>query len=507
MGIASRARTGRLEAFDVPSDQINEVEWLIDNADAYERLEQAIKSARHTISIAQLALDSDCSVRRDGDRAGTVLDSIVEAASQRNVSVQVLLNASLLLDTTKPLARFLRANGHASQIEIRGVSAFPQLLHAKVVIIDECDAFLLGSPLVNDYWDQPSHIPVDPCRAQRELSGRPIHDVSLRISGSAALDLQKIFSELWGGSAEKKSTIRKPIVKPQKIGRVQIIATLPKRFRPAQPDVTEILHTLVLEIRNAQKSIYIEHQYLSSRRIVAELKDALDRSRRLEVILVLNQNPDITAYQGWQNARLRESGLLGHPRVGVFALWSSAVNKAHRISVNQVFVHSKVVIIDDRTAVVGSANLDGVSLDSYGDDFTGRIARRVFRNVRNFELSAVIRDDDLQAGAGTVADLRARLWAEHLGLDSADQRSNGGSLDVWRKTAEFNVATLRGAVASPWESGPMKGHIFPYSTEVVPSRQLLDLGIATEKGGVELEFNPGWMEVRFSPNWIRNMFL
>ena len=39
--------------------------------------------------------------------------------------------------------------------------------------------------------------------------------------------------------------------------------------------------------------------------------------------MVLNQNPDVTAYRRWQNARLAESGLLAHPRVGVFALWSA----------------------------------------------------------------------------------------------------------------------------------------------------------------------------------------
>src|SRR6185503_18651585 len=126
--------------------------------------------------------------------------------------------------------------------------------------------------------------------------------------------------------------------------------------------------------------VYVEHQYLSARPVVSALTQALYREPELELILVLNQNPDVTAYQRWQNARLAEAGLLQHPRAGVFALWTVARDGI--VALNQVFVHSKVVVVDDRWATSGSANLDGVSLYSYGDDFTGALARRVFRDVR-----------------------------------------------------------------------------------------------------------------------------
>ncbi len=63
----------------------------------------------------------------------------------------------------------------------------------------------------------------------------------------------------------------------------------------------------------------MEHQYLSARVVVDARVQALDRHRALELVVVLNQNPDVTAYRGWQNERLLEAGLLDHPRVGVFA--------------------------------------------------------------------------------------------------------------------------------------------------------------------------------------------
>ena len=87
---------------------------------------------------------------------------------------------------------------------------------------------------------------------------------------------------------------------------------------------TQIIEALLEGIAGARSLIYVEHQYLSARPVVSALAQALCREPDLELIVVLNQNPDVTAYQRWQNARLAESGLLEHPRAGIFALWSAA---------------------------------------------------------------------------------------------------------------------------------------------------------------------------------------
>lgn len=507
-----RRRDVRIE----PNQHDDVVTWLIDNECAYEAIRTSIRSARHSIWIAQLALDADCMIHRSHGDA-TLLGCILEAAAERDVSVRLLLNASLLLDTTKPLLRsFRRSAALSPRVEIRGLSAFPQLLHAKMVIVDGAEAFLMGSPFVNDYWDKDSHLPSDPSRPTRELGGRPLHDVSIRISGPSVSDVSEIFTKMWEWPTRKSGEADTPRNAAAQRARlhtdagVQIVSTFPKSQSRVQADYTTgILDSMVHVLRSAESVIYVEHQYLSSRRIVGELAELLERKRHLKLILVLNQNPDITAYQSWQNARLTESGLLNHSRVGVFALWSAARMKPKGVSLNQIFVHSKVVTIDDRVAVVGSANLDGVSLHSYGDDFSGRIARRIFRDVRNFEVAAIVRDSADQIGNGKVTDLRLRLWAEHLGIHHEDARSIGldNALDAWRDASRFNVAALRGADDSRSDMQSMKGYVLPYSTEVVPERQLLDLNIKTAEGGVKLEFNPGWLEVRFSPNWIRNMFL
>ena len=464
--------------------------------------------------------------------AGTVLaETLLAAVARAPVDVRILLNATLLLDTTGPLRRFFAArlgalNGAPGTVGVRGLSRFPQLLHSKMVIVDGTEAFLLGSPFANGYWDDSRHAPVDPRRPARELGGRPLHDVSLRVTGTAVAGLQRIFEELWtltasgpdrdsieDGTEASVQTRRSAALAETSIAPVQIVCTSPARvLGDDDGGSTQIIEALLKGIAGARSLIYVEHQYLSARPVVAALAQALCRERNLELIVVLNQNPDVTAYQRWQNARLAESGLLRHPRTGIFALWSVArdARNGGAAALNQVFVHSKVVIVDDLWATSGSANLDGVSLHSYGDDFTGGVARRVFRNVRNFDVNLVVRDqvnlvvrDD--RSPGTVAGLRRRLWAEHLALpaESFERRPPEGWLPLWRERAAANVAAL----ARPGSADAMRGFVLPYSVQRTPALQLADLGVSIDPARIDLRFNPGWLEVQFSPNWVRNMFV
>jgi phosphatidylserine/phosphatidylglycerophosphate/cardiolipin synthase-like enzyme len=503
------------------------IEWLIDNADAYERLLGAIQGARRSVRIAQLALDADCVAYFHGapagdassqcDRSELLVESLL-ATRARGASVSVLLNATLLLDTTRPLRRFLTA-AQRSGIRLRGTRRFPQLQHAKIAIIDGAEAFLIGSPFVNGYWDDSRHRPVDERRPLRELGGRPLHDVSVRITGPVVADLDLMFCEMWNESAVVLGEDAE-IMQPQRVrappsgrsGAIRLARSLPLRASPAAPTGTmEILDACLDGIDRAQSLIYIEHQYLSARPVVAALAAALAREPSLEVVLVLNQNPDITAYRVWQNARLGEWGLLDHPRVGVFTLWSTEPHgDAGRLAINQVFVHSKVIVVDDVWATAGSANLDGVSLHSYGDDFEGWLGRLIFRDVRNFEANIVVDDGiDADERAGRVADLRMRLWSEHLGMarDDLVAPPRGGWFPLWRRRAAVNVAALNSGSIDAGNPRRMHGFVLPYSQRARPAEQLADIGIDMAAARLDLCFDPGWLEVHFSPNWVRNMFL
>ena len=508
----TRANSRSVDAADSIGD---EVAWLIDNSDAYEGLLEAVREARESIWISQLAFDADCTAYTGGDGASdsnavghNLLDTILQVSAERGVSVKILLNATLLLNTRRPLTRLLARRGVDSRlVEVRGISRFPQLLHAKMAIIDGRRAFLMGSPFVNGYWDTGSHAPVDQRRPLRELGGRPIHDVSAAVGGPAVDALAEIFTRLWNGDRYRASSFQSlNRGKPAGDWGISVVTTEPRSGPDLiDPGSRDTLDALLAGIRSARSFIYIEHQYLSSRPVVEALRRALAQNPALEIILVLNQNPDVTAYRRWQNARLGESGLLAHPRVGVFSLWSTSA-PAPQTAVNQVFVHSKVVVIDDEWAMVGSANLDGVSLHSYGDDFSGRIARRVFRDVRNFDVGLVVqRKLKSSRGANPVRELRRRLWSEHLGdgWDEAMERPGKGLVCNWKALVVSNVAVLNDLPLRELCAGG--SFILPYSTEATPREQLADVGVFTS--ALDLQFDPGWLEVNFSPNWIRNMFL
>jgi phosphatidylserine/phosphatidylglycerophosphate/cardiolipin synthase-like enzyme len=273
---------------------------------------------------------------------------------------------------------------------------------------------------------------------------------------------------------------------------------------------TEILDACLEGISRARTLIYIEHQYLSSRPIVAALAAALRREPALEIIAVVNQNPDITAYRAWQAARLAEWNLLAHPRVGVFALWTTEPRgDTGRLAISQVFVHSKVLAIDDRWATSGSANLDGVSLHSYGDDFEGWLGRSIFRGVRSIEANIVVDDRDREAWArAAISDLRRRLWKEHLGTtdDEVAEAPPDGWLALWRRRASENIAVLSARPRAASMARRMRGYVLPYSPRARPAEQLADIGVSPSAAGLDLCFDPGWLEVHFSPNWVRNMF-
>ena len=472
------------------------VDWLIDNASAYDAVMEAIGSARRSVWLTQLAFDADCRAYGQSGRESLVVDALVAAAARGPLDVRIILNETFLLDTARTLRRFFAERIAAraplpGTIEVRGVSAFPRLLHAKIVIVDGREAFLLGSPFVNGYWDDERHPPVDARRPLRELGGRPLHDLSARLTGTPVADLQRIFEELW---APAESVAPSP---PGKAA-VRVVSTAPRgvlRGRPAGS--TEILDALLAGIASARSLIYIEHQYLSSRPVTAALAEALRRHHGLEIVAVLNENADVTGYRRWQNARLRESKLSDHPRVGLFALWTSARGPQTTL-LNQVFVHSKAVVVDDAWATAGSANLDGVSLHSYGDDFSG-LGRRVFRHTRNFDVNVIVQ------GSG-AACLRSRLWSEHLGTPSSalGVRPAEGWLPLWRARAAANVAALNAVTAT---DGPaMRGFVLPYSDAATPRRQLAGVGVRVDPRFLDVRFDPGWLEVHFSPNWVRNMF-
>ncbi|XP_024993436.1 phospholipase D zeta 1-like [Cynara cardunculus var. scolymus] len=108
------------------------------------------------------------------------------------------------------------------------------------------------------------------------------------------------------------------------------------------------------------------------------------------------------------------------------------------VASSPVYVHSKIMIVDDNTALVGSANINDRSL----------------LGLRDSEIGVLIEDKEVVESymggnpwrAGKFAlSLRLSLWSEHLGLHSsemskiADPVIDSTYKDIWIATAKTNT--------------------------------------------------------------------
>jgi phosphatidylserine/phosphatidylglycerophosphate/cardiolipin synthase-like enzyme len=193
----------------VPEIAASGAEWLIDNEVAYEAVIAAIRRARRSVCISQLAFDADCEAYSYEKPPVRILDELVDAWRTHALDVRILLNATLLVDTARPLRKTL-GERNARGIRVRGISRFPQLLHAKILIVDDSEAFLLGSPFVNGYWDDSSHRPDDVRRPMRELGGRPLHDLSVQLKGPIVAGFQAGFEVLWNEGTDENGESVEP---------------------------------------------------------------------------------------------------------------------------------------------------------------------------------------------------------------------------------------------------------------------------------------------------------
>jgi phosphatidylserine/phosphatidylglycerophosphate/cardiolipin synthase-like enzyme len=164
-------------------------------------------------------------------------------------------------------------------------------------------------------------------------------------------------------------------------------------FQPWSPDGERTIWAdLRHAIDRAKRYIYIEEQYL----VAPMLRDALQAAlakpgSELSVVIVISDRcedfPVVADQPGYDRARyIFIKDLRLDPRVQVF-------------SIKDYYVHTKVTIVDDVFATIGSANMNRRGL------------------THDAELNAFVLDGRVEDGVRKFArDLRTRLWAEHLGM-------------------------------------------------------------------------------------------
>ena len=207
-------------------------------------------------------------------------------------------------------------------------------------------------------------------------------------------------------------------------------------FYNAALGVQQIWRAIKKAIDEARNYIYLEDQYLLNKwvgDVLAAKLAAVDNKDFKVVIVVLH--PDFAdVEQMWPRRRDVFAKLIAaDPKRTRWTAVHRRPDKAHP------YVHSKTWIFDDELVITGSANAD----------------RRGY--TYNSEVDVVVAGDadplsEISSGATTLAqDLRARLFAKHLGGKPADYLNPVSALRKWfgnlgaTSVARFDPADKPGA--------------------------------------------------------------
>ncbi|MEM8825697.1 MAG: phospholipase D-like domain-containing protein [Pseudomonadota bacterium] len=280
--------------------------------------------------------------------------------------------------------------------------------HQKIVVVDDSSAFCGGIDMVGDRWDTREHADDEPRRVRP--SGRPYgpwHDATFALSGDAARALGDVVRERWrrAGAAEPEIVEDANDCWPERLSpQFRNVSLAIARTLPDMPDldaVHEIENLYVSQIAGARRYIYAESQYFASHRIAKAMLTRLEEPDGPEIVIV---NPK--SAEGWLEPIAMDSA-----RARLFEALKSA-RHGHRLALYHpvtaggadIYVHAKIMIIDDRILRVGSSNLNNRSmrLDTECDV--------IFDGVRA-----------KNAGHGdTIHAILIDLLAEHLGHDAED---------------------------------------------------------------------------------------
>lgn len=150
---------------------------------------------------------------------------------------------------------------------------------------------------------------------------------------------------------------------------------------------------------------------------------------------------------------------------------------------NQVYVHSKLMIVDDRITLIGSANINDRSLLGSRDSEIG-----VLIEDKEF-VDSYMNGKPWKAGKFSIS-LRLSLWSEHLGLRAGeislirDPVDDATYRDIWMATAKTNTMIYQDVFSCVPNDLIHSRAAFRQSTAYWKEKlehATIDLGIAPEK--------------------------
>lgn len=319
-----------------------------------------------------------------------------------------------------------------------------------------------SNPRVQDFYalDRPYEEMYDRAKVPR----MPWHDIHMQVVGQPARDLTRHFVQRWNYVLrQRKPTRPTPFLLPppdfapgdlEELGldgtcEVQILRSS-SNWSIGTPDkVEDSIHQAYIKmIEKSEHFVYIENQFFISScevettKIENHIGDALVerivRAARNEedwrAVIVIPLMPGFQSTVDSQDGtsvrlimqcqfrsicrgdssifgRLRAQGIEPEDYIQFYSLRSwGKIGPSKQLVTEELYIHAKCMVVDDRIAIIGSANIN----------------ERSMLGTRDSECAAVVRDTHMLTSrmngepyqVGRFAHtLRMRLMREHLGLD------------------------------------------------------------------------------------------
>ncbi len=316
----------RLGAYAVT--QGNAVDFYHEGQPAFDAMREAIAAANHHIHLLFFIFQPD--------NLGRQFLDLLTAKAKQGVEVRLLYDAMGSHRLPARLLEPLRQAGGKTNVFLP-INPFRRRLqvnmrnHRKILVADGAVGFIGGLNIGDEYVGKNAYFGF-------------WRDTHLRLQGPAVVDLQRIFLEDWSFAAGETLLARQdsPYFQPNLGGGpypVQVIDSGPDR------DLKSIREVTFAAILKAQKRVWIASPYFVPD---AGLLDAIR----------------LAAYNGLDVrflGQLRPDKWI--PQFAARYYWANVL--AAGVKVYQYakgMMHSKIVLIDDEFASVGTANLDNRSM-------------------------------------------------------------------------------------------------------------------------------------------------
>lgn len=388
---------------------------LVDGAAYFASLEEALRSARRSVLIVGWDFDGRIRLRQDvgpqdSPPLGELLRSLVE--ERAGLSVRILIWSTSLIHAPGDIGQMLFGAPWQEHpritVKLDTHHPFYAAHHQKIVVVDDCVAFVGGIDLTVRRWDTPEHRVGDPRRADPDGNAYPpVHDIQMVVDGDAARAVARVARDRWRhackeelpGACLEGDDPWPAATEPHFRGvRVAVARTIPA-FGPRR-SVVEAARLTNDAIAGARHAIYIEAQYLTASSTGRALLRRLEEPDGPEVVILMTH----------KSHALVEHWIMGANRDRLIRKLARA-DRRDRLRVlypcvpspegpRQVLIHAKLIVVDDVFLRVGSSNLNNrsIGLDT------------------ELDLGIEAADDEDRLA---IRGLRDELLAEHLGQTRA----------------------------------------------------------------------------------------